>query len=332
MAVFLSGALVALFGGWATGLMEIAPAEGTTGIFGGPTENPREDEADMPTRFELYNQSALFLSILNGVPEEDYGLDFSSGELIDPGQPLGPALGGGVYTYKVQQGDTLSGIAAYFGVSLETIINANPGVRARFIRSGDELNILPTSGVVYSTRSGDTLESIAEYFGVSESKIMQFNQGLDLGNLGVGVSLIIPGAKTFRLAQSRTGTLPSFAEQFVRPTEGFNWGRLHNYNAVDIANSCGTTVRAAAEGLVIPDNSFGDGKEGWNGGYGKFVLIEHPFGDGVRTRYAHLAEADVNIGDYVKQGEIIGTMGRTGDATGCHLHFEVYGAANPLAR
>ena len=96
--------------------------------------------------------------------------------------------------------------------------------------------------------------------------------------------------------------------------------------------SCGASVRAAAEGLVVPDDSFSSGLDGWNGGYGKFVLMEHPFGDSVRTRYAHLATVSVNIGDYIKQGEQIGTMGRTGDSSGCHLHFEVYGAANPLAR
>jgi murein DD-endopeptidase MepM/ murein hydrolase activator NlpD len=116
------------------------------------------------------------------------------------------------------------------------------------------------------------------------------------------------------------------------PAYGYDWGILHHYNAVDIAASCGTPVVAAAEGLVVPDDSFGDGVDGWNGGYGSFVLIEHPFGDGVRTRYAHLGKALVSIGDYVKQGQEIGIMGDTGEATGCHVHFEVYGAQNPFAK
>ena len=119
----------------------------------------------------------------------------------------------------------------------------------------------------------------------------------------------------------------------MKPAEGFNWGKLHNRNAVDIANQCGTLVLAAAEGLVVPDKEFGDGGIGsWNGGYGKFVLIEHPFGDGIKTRYAHLRSVSVEIGDYVKQGAELGLMGESGEASGCHLHFEVYGAENPFAK
>jgi len=83
---------------------------------------------------------------------------------------------------------------------------------------------------------------------------------------------------------------------------------------------------------VVPDASFGSGRSGWNGGYGLFVLLEHPFGDGVKTRYAHMDSVSVDIGDYVKQGDEIGIMGDSGDATGCHVHFEVYGAENPFAK
>jgi len=112
---------------------------------------------------------------------------------------------------------------------------------------------------------------------------------------------------------------------FVFPARGFNWGKLHPNNAVDIANSCGTAIVAAAEGLVT-DISM----DAWGGGYGHYVVIAHL--NGTKTRSAHLDEIFVAIGQYVKQSELIGTMGRTGDATGCHLHFEVEGAANPFAR
>ncbi len=231
--------------------------------------------------------------------------------------------------YKVQKGDTLYGIASYFGISLDTLMGANPSVKAGLVKPGDELNILPTSGIVYTTRDGDTLESIAAYFGIPESNIRQFNKSANFGSLGVGASLIIPGGKKTAYSGSN---LPDFKNYFIKPADGFNWGKLHPHNAVDIANSCGTPVLAAAEGLVIPDDNLGDGRGGWNGGYGNFVLIEHPFGDGVKTRYAHLKEIVVSVGDYVKQGDTIGTMGDTGEATGCHVHFEVFGAENPFAK
>jgi murein DD-endopeptidase MepM/ murein hydrolase activator NlpD len=119
---------------------------------------------------------------------------------------------------------------------------------------------------------------------------------------------------------------------FSLPVIGWNWGQLHNYNAVDIANQCGTPVQAAAEGLVVSDAELGSGSGGWNDGYGSFVLIEHP--NGTKTRYAHLDKTLVKAGDYVARGEEIGMMGNTGSThgpTGCHIHFEVYGAKNPFA-
>ena len=308
------------------------PAGEAHGILGGPVESspdePEDEELSLPPPPFVLNDSAIVAYSLRGggFTEGDFSGAMYGG-LFDPGQPIGPASRGNLLVYRVQSGDTLSGIAAFFGVSLDTLINANPGVRARLIKPGDELNVLPVSGVVYTTQDGDTLESVAAYFNISENQIIQYNQGIDFGNLGMGISLIIPGVKSYNLTQNRTGSLPSFGEHFSRPAEGFNWGQLHNYNAVDVANSCGTPIRAAAEGLVI--SAVGDG---WNDGYGKFILIEHPFGDNVRTRYAHLATAGVSIGDYVEQGQIIGAMGETGDATGCHVHFEVYGAVNPLAR
>jgi murein DD-endopeptidase MepM/ murein hydrolase activator NlpD len=129
-----------------------------------------------------------------------------------------------------------------------------------------------------------------------------------------------------------TSTLPNFNRDFIIPAQGYDWGILHNYNAVDIANSCGTPVVAAADGIVVPDPNIPDVAGGWNGGYGNFVLIEHSFGTGIYTRYAHLSQILVQIGDLVKQGQEIGLMGESGEATGCHVHFEVIGAQNPFAK
>lgn len=250
----------------------------------------------------------------------------------DAGAPVGPAFDrSGMISYTVQSGDTLSRIAAYFGISVDTIVSANPGVRANALKVGETLNILPTTGVVYEAQSGDTLASISNNFGVSQDKIMQFNQSVDFSSLDPGTPVIIPGGTNANLLASAS-VLPNYNNEFIMPTNGYDWGILHHYNAVDIANSCGTPVMAAAEGLVVPDESMPYAVDGWNEGYGNFVLIEHPFGDNVRTRYAHLEKVFVQIGDYVKQGQTIGLMGETGDATGCHVHFEVIGAQNPFAK
>lgn len=328
MAVFLSAALV-IYGF----VLGYGGAAGD-GVLGGPSDSDAPPNVILP-ELALAAQPPILqaYSLDSGqpiMPQEDGGVAAS---ISDPGQPVGPVFSReNLVVYNVQKGDTLSGIASYFGVSLDTIVSANPAVKSGFLKPGDELNILPTSGIVYRVRDGDTLESISEYFSIPSEKIVQFNKSVNFGILGAGISLVIPGVRGSSLAYSRLNSLPDFSSYFQRPTDGYNWGKLHHYNAVDVSNACGTPVRAAAEGLVIPDDSFGDGSGDWDGGYGHFVLIEHPFGDGVRTRYAHLGKVLVSIGDYVKQGQEVGLMGETGDSTGCHVHFEVYGAANPFAR
>lgn len=334
MAVFLSALLVYL---GASSIFRAVPGE--RGILGGPDviSSAQAMEAVLVETPALGGDSAP-LNIMREGGIMETGANFLAdaelaASLDDPGEALGPSLyRSEPVIYKVESGDNLTRIASYFGVSLDTILSANPGLKSDFLKVGDELSILPTSGVVYRVKAGDSLESISTYFNVPEAKIAEFNRSINFSELEPGETLIIPGARNFSLAYLQQGSLPDLGSYFAKPADGYNWGRLHHYNAVDIANVCGTPIYAAAEGLVVPDGSFGSGVGGWNGGYGKFVLIEHPFGDGIRTRYAHLEEQLASIGDYVKQGQEVGLMGDTGDATGCHLHFEVYGAENPFAK
>ena len=121
---------------------------------------------------------------------------------------------------------------------------------------------------------------------------------------------------------------PDLGKYLTIPAAGWNWGQLHNYNAVDIANTCGTPVYAAAEGLVS------ESRQGsWNEGYGSYVIIKHP--NNVLTKYAHNRKNLVSVGQYVLRGDLIAYVGNTGNThgpTGCHLHFEVKGAKNPFAK
>ncbi len=122
--------------------------------------------------------------------------------------------------------------------------------------------------------------------------------------------------------------LPEIGGYFIMPTNGWNWGQLHYNNAVDIAGVCGSEVYAAQSGAVSEEAG-----EGWSGGYGSYVAIEHP--NGTKTLYAHTSKNLATAGDLVMQGEVIALTGNTGNVngeTGCHLHFEVHGAANPFAK
>jgi murein DD-endopeptidase MepM/ murein hydrolase activator NlpD len=95
-------------------------------------------------------------------------------------------------------------------------------------------------------------------------------------------------------------------------------GRGHN--AIDLAASDGTPIKAALGGVVKGTGNT-DSQRGCYS-YGKWVLIEHP--NGLSTLYAHLSVIGVTVGQSVTSGQVIGYSGRTGYATGPHLHFGVY--------
>jgi murein DD-endopeptidase MepM/ murein hydrolase activator NlpD len=89
-------------------------------------------------------------------------------------------------------------------------------------------------------------------------------------------------------------------------------GRPAMHTGLDFRSSTGDPVRATANGTVE--------SAGWSGGYGKMVEIDH--GNGFATRYGHMSEIEVKVGQQIKIGQIIGRVGSTGRSTGPHLHYE----------
>lgn len=240
---------------------------------------------------------------------------------------------GNIVIYTVEKGDTPSGIAKKFGITLNTLLWANDIKNSSSIGIGDELVILPISGVQYTVKKGDTLESIAKKFKGDSAEIMSFN-GLAVNEtLGVGTVLIIPdGEGETPLVpspgaprpQTRFANLPAYQGYYMRPiTGGRKTQGIHGYNGVDLASSCGEPVFASAAGSVILARS-----TGWNSGYGQYTVLSHS--NSTQTLYAHLSKIFVSPGQNVSQGAIIGLIGSTGRSTGCHVHFEVRGAKNPF--
>lgn len=258
----------------------------------------------------------------------------SDGSLLASGNPLTNVVAtrGGLKRYTVQKKDTLARVATQFGIDADTIKIANPG--ARFgLRVGQQLTILPVSGILYTVVDGDSLESLAARFSVNPELVKRYNPDFQKILGSSSGTLVLPFVKPDKaFLAKKEGDLPDLKDYFTLPARGWNWGELHEKNAVDIANKCGSEVYAAADGVVVPDEKLGEGTEGWNDGYGLFVLLEHP--NGTRTRYAHLERVLVKVGEEIRSGTIIGVMGSTGNThgpTGCHLHFEVSGAKNPFA-
>ena len=89
-------------------------------------------------------------------------------------------------------------------------------------------------------------------------------------------------------------------------------GRPAMHTGLDFRAATGDPVRATANGKVV--------SAGWAGGYGRMVEIDH--GNGLSTRYGHLSEIDVKVGEPVKIGQVLGEVGSTGRSTGPHLHYE----------
>lgn len=132
------------------------------------------------------------------------------------------------------------------------------------------------------------------------------------------------------LAKSRTKVDPSDTGRMSWPVSGrvtspYGW-RVHPifhnrrfHSGIDIAVASGTRVVAARSGVVI--------YSGWEGGYGKVVIIDH--GGGISTTYAHNSVLSVSVGAKVSRGQAIARSGSTGYSTGPHVHFEVRVGKDP---
>ena len=97
-------------------------------------------------------------------------------------------------------------------------------------------------------------------------------------------------------------------------------GQPDFHTGLDISASHGTPIRATADGIVEA--------AGYQGNYGNAVLLSHGFGIG--TRFGHMAQVGVRVGQKVKRGEVIGYVGATGRATNPHLHYEILINGKPI--
>lgn len=255
--------------------------------------------------------------------------------ILAPLNPVGTIssdvpLAGQIFIYTVRPGDTLAGIAKSFDVSVNTILWANNLASARALKVGDPIVILPISGVKHEVKKGETITTIAKKYRAAIDEILQFNGLAPDERLAVGSTLIVPNGELPQAAPitpsaSRSfASLPVYGGYYLRPIIAGRRSRgIHGYNGVDLANSCGLPVLASADGQVLIART-----SGWNGGYGRYVVISHP--NGTQTLYAHLKENLVSVGASVRQGDAVGAIGSSGNSTGCHVHFEIRGARNPF--
>jgi murein DD-endopeptidase MepM/ murein hydrolase activator NlpD len=232
-----------------------------------------------------------------------------------------------VQRHRIANGETLESIAAQYELKPETLMGMNPPLQNGLAPVGTEIRIPPFDGIEVRVQPGQSWNDLEEIYKIPGAAIFDNNGCL----ISPPLVVFVPGViwSSTNPAGSRTAIdplsnpvpgypLPVEAEPLLR----FGYTRLNSgtgepkfHSGIDYKAAIGTPVLAAASGVVV---FVGD-----RGAYGNLIVINHA--DGKQTRYAHLSEIQVTVGQQVQQSQQIGRVGYSGnpDSSEPHLHFEV---------
>lgn len=235
--------------------------------------------------------------------------------------------------YTVRLSDTLLVVSLEMGMDLNQMacLLSRSFAWDQPLVVGQTLTVPNAPFICHQVQAGDTLSAIAARYGVTVADIAaepwnHRGQEARIRYLRIPLArtaFVLPAGTGGELPASQPlsapGPLPAYwpygSGNFAWPVYGWITQDFHTgHSAIDVAAWSGTPVTAADRGVVI--------RAGWSdGGYGNFVVIDHKI-DYI-TLYAHLGEIFVVEGQVVAQGQLIGTVGSTGNSTGPHLHFEI---------
>jgi murein DD-endopeptidase MepM/ murein hydrolase activator NlpD len=185
-------------------------------------------------------------------------------------------------------------------------------------------------GVYHVVERHQTLYRICKTYQVDMERVASMNDISDASKIEVGQRIFIPGARRVlevdvviddvvqesgETEREKGGRRPDF----IWPVQGrlsdlFEGVEEKRHQGVDIASPLGTPIKAASSGKVIYSGNT-------IRGYGNLIILRHP--EDHVTVYAHNQVNLVEEGMWVERGQVIGKVGNTGRATGCHLHFEI---------
>jgi murein DD-endopeptidase MepM/ murein hydrolase activator NlpD len=261
-------------------------------------------------------------------------------DIIDPRSPI--------VEYQTQPGDTVSGVAAKFGISMQTLLDNNPTVsNPNLLPKGLTLIIPRKDGILHKVAYGETVDSIvAQYDNITAAAVIEYkpNNITDPNHLEAGKMLLLVGA-TIKPpppppppprapaapglpsgpsaggapAPSSGGIFKNFplaawrgvSDPFGTPRGGSSY---HTGIDLDLYGFGPSPLFAVCDGVVSRT-------EYLTYSYGYYVVID--CGGGWTTLYAHMSQINVSPGEVVSAGTTLGISGVTGFTTGEHLHFEI---------
>jgi len=230
-----------------------------------------------------------------------------------------------VSIHVVQKGQTLAQIAKLYNIALMDVIWSNRLPSTSNPAAGRRLKIPDIKGFVHVVAEHETLKSIASASLVTQSKIMGYN-GLRSSDVVLGMVLVIPGGRgpalpTYQASgqsYAYNGPLPAIYSgmTFRYPVPGgrFVRGFFRGHDGMDISQSVGAPILAAAAGVVV--------RTGWVDNCGGIQVVI-AVGSNLYTGYYHMSKILVSPGQKIARGQQIGKIGDTGCSTGPHLHFSV---------
>lgn len=240
----------------------------------------------------------------------------------------------GMENHTVSSGDSIGSIAKKYSIAPEQLLKHNPELYTRPLYIGEQIlvvkqesNAIPViqKPRVHVIKRGDTLTRISRAYRVSINALRKMNKLHKGATLKIGQALVVgttrglPSGYRYQALFSWpvAGRITS---GFGRRSNPFFGYQLQFHKGLDIGAVIGTPFSAARDGIVI--------FAGRMGGYGNAIFIRHE--NGYVSVYAHNKVLFVKKGDLVRRGQIIGQVGRTGSATGPHLHFEVRKFETPM--
>lgn len=254
-----------------------------------------------------------------------------AGQSLKPGTTLTILPVSGL-TYTIKKGDTVKSIAKAYGVDASDINFYNDIAATDTLNAGDTI-IIPDGNFDGTSDSSSTSTQTntkkppvkTPTPSTNNGKVPMTSDGLytTTKNGTNSTPIVVHPLKAYSKID--------LGNALLRPIAlgaGYLSQRLHGWDktAVDIAAPLGTPIRAAADGTILLART-----GGYNGGYGNYVILLSVIdGNTVETIYGHMSKVLVSVGQTVSRGQTIGLVGKTGDATGYHLHVEVRGAKNPF--